>query len=104
MLQILSWNCWGFPWNKGPKISWISNDLDIIFLVETWEHEESEVPNKMALHYGLPGTSDPSIEALGAYLATLRRTSPPMLEFIKTTIATNIVGLRLLTLMIKIPT
>ena len=57
----------------------------------------------MALHYGLPGTSDPPVEALGAYLATLRRTSPPMLGFIKTTLTTNIVGLRLLTLMIKRP-
>jgi len=45
MLHILSWNCRGFPWNKGPKLSWISNDVDIIFLVETWEHEESKVPN-----------------------------------------------------------
>ena len=25
--------------NKGPKLSWISND------VETWEHDESKVPN-----------------------------------------------------------
>jgi hypothetical protein len=26
-------------------ISWISSDIDIICLVETWEHEESKVPN-----------------------------------------------------------
>ena len=45
MLQIPSWNCRGFPWNKGPKLSWISNEVDIILLVETWEHEESKVPN-----------------------------------------------------------
>ena len=45
MLQILSWNCWGFPWNKGPKLSWILNDVDIILLIEIWEHEESKVPN-----------------------------------------------------------
>ena len=45
MLRILSWNCRGFPWNKGPKLSWISNEVDIIFLVETWEHAESRVPN-----------------------------------------------------------
>jgi hypothetical protein len=44
-LQILSWNCRGFPWSKGPILSWISSDIDIIFLVETWEHEESKVPN-----------------------------------------------------------
>ena len=30
---------------KGPNLSWISYDVDIIFLVETWEHEESKVPN-----------------------------------------------------------
>jgi len=45
MLKILSWNCQGFPWNKGPKLSWISNEVDIILLVETWEHKESRVPN-----------------------------------------------------------
>ena len=45
MLRILSWNCRGFPWNKGPKLSWISNEVDIILLVETWEHEESKFPN-----------------------------------------------------------
>ena len=45
MLWILSWNCRGFPWNKGPKLSWISNEVDIILLVETWEHQESKVPN-----------------------------------------------------------
>jgi hypothetical protein len=26
-------------------ISWIMSDIDIIFLVETWEHEESKVTN-----------------------------------------------------------
>jgi hypothetical protein len=26
-------------------ISWILSDIDIISLVETWEHEESKVPN-----------------------------------------------------------
>jgi hypothetical protein len=26
-------------------ISWISSDINIIFLVETWEHEQSKVPN-----------------------------------------------------------
>jgi hypothetical protein len=26
-------------------ISWISSDIDIICLVETWEHDESKVPN-----------------------------------------------------------
>ena len=45
MLKILSWNFQGFPWNKGPKLSWISNEVDIILLVETWEHQESKAPN-----------------------------------------------------------
>jgi hypothetical protein len=26
-------------------ISWIPSDIDSIFLVETWEHEDSKVPN-----------------------------------------------------------
>jgi exonuclease III len=44
-LGILFWNCRGFPWNKNPMISWIPSDIDIICLAETWEHEESKVPN-----------------------------------------------------------
>ena len=45
MLQILSWNYRGFPWNKSPKLSWISNEVNIILLVETWEHKESKLRN-----------------------------------------------------------
>ena len=26
-------------------LSWIQSDIDIIFLVETWEHDKSKVPN-----------------------------------------------------------
>jgi hypothetical protein len=26
-------------------LSWISSEIDIIPMVKTWEHEESEVPN-----------------------------------------------------------
>jgi len=44
-LRTLSWNCRGFPWSKGLILSWISSEIDIIFLVETWEHEESKVAN-----------------------------------------------------------
>ena len=53
MLWILSCNYRGFPWNKVPKLSWISNEVDIILLVETWEHEESKVPNIDGLVLGL---------------------------------------------------
>jgi hypothetical protein len=42
---ILFWNCRSFPWCNGPMISWILSDIDIMCLVETWEHEESKVPN-----------------------------------------------------------
>jgi len=44
-LWILFWNCHGFPWHKGPMLSWILIDIDLILLVETWEHEESRVPH-----------------------------------------------------------
>ena len=66
MLWILSWNYRAFPWNEGPKLSWISNEVDIILLVEAWEHKESKVPNidgfvlwstwnKQSYHRGLGG-------------------------------------------------
>ena len=44
-LLIFSWNCQGFPWRKGPKLSWI-HEIGIILLVETWEHEESKVHDR----------------------------------------------------------
>ena len=44
-LGILFWKYCGFPWCKGPMISWIPSGIDIIYLAETWEHEESKVPN-----------------------------------------------------------
>jgi hypothetical protein len=28
-----------------PMLSWIPSDIDIIFLLETWNREESKVPN-----------------------------------------------------------
>ena len=54
----------GFPWRKCPKLSWIPSEIDIILLVETWEHEESKVPdingyvlwsilNKRSCHRGI---------------------------------------------------
>lgn len=33
-LLILSWNCHGYPWNKGPKLHWIPSEIDVIFLFE----------------------------------------------------------------------
>lgn len=31
--------------SKGPILSWIPSEIDIIFLVKIWKHEESKVPN-----------------------------------------------------------
>jgi hypothetical protein len=49
-------------------ISWIPSNIDVIFLVETWENEESMVPNiegfvlwsawnKKSYHRGIGGIS-----------------------------------------------
>ena len=65
MLWFRSWNCRGFPWNKGPKLSWILNEFDILLPVETWENKESKVPTQMDLYYGQFGTSDPTIAEFG---------------------------------------
>jgi hypothetical protein len=43
--HYIFWNCRGFSWRKGPMVSWIPSDIDIIYLVETWESEESKVHN-----------------------------------------------------------
>ena len=43
--MFFSWNCRGFPWSKGPMLSWIPSQIDIILLIETWEREESTVPD-----------------------------------------------------------
>jgi hypothetical protein len=37
--------CANNKYGKGPMLSWISSDIDIIFLVEMWEHDNSKVPN-----------------------------------------------------------
>ena len=44
-LRILSWNCCFFSQRKGPMLSWIPIEIDIIFIFATWQLEESYVPN-----------------------------------------------------------
>ena len=104
MLQILSQNCQGFPWNKDRKLSWISNEVDIILLVETWEHEESKAANIDGFVLWSIQNKRSQRRGIGGIACYIRKTSPPMIGFIKNTLTTSIFGQRLQTLMIKIPT
>ena len=38
------WNCRGYPWHKGLGLSDVAQDIDIIFLAETWEHDAKRIP------------------------------------------------------------
>lgn len=42
-IRIMRWNCRGFAWRKGPKLCSIPTSIDHILLVETWEHEGSQI-------------------------------------------------------------
>ena len=57
-LWILAWNCHGFPWRKGPMLSWISGKIDIILLVETWEYGDIKSLTSKDLSYDWYGTRD----------------------------------------------
>ena len=39
------WSCKGYPWNKGLGLNDLTEGMDIIFLAQTWEHEEKHIPN-----------------------------------------------------------
>ena len=43
-LKVMFWNCRGYPWNKGLGLNDVAQGMDIIFLVETWEHEAKSIP------------------------------------------------------------
>ena len=43
LLRVCFWNCNGYPWNKGIKIDELTNEADIILLVETWEHDAQRI-------------------------------------------------------------
>ena len=83
MLQIFSWNCRGFPWNKGPKLSWISNDVDIILLVETWEHEESKVPNIDGFTLWSTSNKQSSHRGIGGIACYIKKNISPYVRLYK---------------------
>ena len=39
------WNCRGYPWNNRLGLSVVAPDADIIFLIESWEHEAKRILN-----------------------------------------------------------
>jgi len=41
---MVSWNCRGYPWRRGPGLGSIAEGKDIIALMETHEHEGCRIP------------------------------------------------------------
>lgn len=44
-LSVVSWNCRGYPWRRGPGVGSIVEGKDIIIFVETHDHESCKVMN-----------------------------------------------------------
>ena len=42
-MKVLFWNCRGFPWHKGESLDAMIEDVDIVFLAETWERETCRI-------------------------------------------------------------
>ena len=38
------WNYQGYPWDKGLGLSDVAQISNVIFLVETWEHDAKHIP------------------------------------------------------------
>ena len=81
--MILFWNCRGFPWHKGPMISWIPSDIDIICLVETWEHEESKVPNIEGFVLWLAWNKKSHRRGIGGITCYIRKSISPHIQLHK---------------------
>jgi len=92
MLKILSWNYQGFPWNKGPKLSWISNDVDIILLFETWEHEESKVPNINGFMLWSTRKKRASRRGIMGIASYIKKNISPHARIYKMSLTHNIIG------------
>lgn len=41
---MVSWNCRGYPWRRGPGLGPIAGDKDIILFTKTHEHDGCKVP------------------------------------------------------------
>ena len=44
ILKIMFSNCRGYPWDKGLGLSDVAQISNVIFLVETWEHDAKSIP------------------------------------------------------------
>ncbi|MCO5586881.1 hypothetical protein L7F22_040826 [Adiantum nelumboides] len=44
-IHATSWNCDGFPWHKGDGLTAVLPQGDILFLLETWEHDARQIPH-----------------------------------------------------------
>ena len=45
-IHVTSWNCrgGGFPWHKGDGLTEVLPKADVLFLLETWEHDACRIP------------------------------------------------------------
>jgi exonuclease III len=77
------WNCCGFPWRKGPIISWILSDIDIICLVETWENEESKVPNIEGFILWSAWNKKSHCRGIGGIACYIRKSISPHIQIYK---------------------
>ena len=77
-------------WNKGPNLTWISNEVDIILLVETWEHEEYKFPNIDGFVPWSIWNRRSYYRGIGGMAFYIRKNVSPHARIYKKTITTNI--------------
>ena len=44
IVKIMFWNCRGYPWDKRLALSDVAQGIDVLFLVEAWEHDTKCIP------------------------------------------------------------
>ena len=65
-------------------ISWIPSDIDIICLAETWEHEESKVPNIEGFVLWLAWNKKSYHRGIGDIACYIRKIISPYIQIHKT--------------------
>ena len=78
--------------NSQSRVSWILNEVDIILLVETWEHEESKVPNIDGFVLWSIWNKQSYRTGIGGIACYIRKNISPHASLYKKTLTTNIFG------------